>query len=288
MTPPNRLSMHSLTYLPQWSTEGGRYVVERAAATGFGQVVVPMRDPATIEPAAVAAIFEQAGLTPIATANQRPDADISSLDPEVRAAGLKRLRLSLGLARDFGARHLGGILYGVLGKASAAASPDNFSAAADGLATLADEAAGMGIRLAIEIVNRYETNLVTTVERALELLDATGSSNLYLHLDTFHMAIEEDSMLDALERALPRLAYFELDQSNRGPLDKGNIDFAPLLAQLRSAGYEGYIGVEAFSSAISDPQIAASVAAWRNLYEHGDVVAHSAIRVLKEAGFVPG
>ena len=100
----------------------------------------------------------------------------------------------------------------------------------------------MGIRLALEIVNRYESNLINTVEQALELLRRIGSNNVFLHLDTFHMHIEEADMGRALDVALPHLAYFELDQNHRGHPDQGAIDFEPLLTRLFKAGYDASSG----------------------------------------------
>jgi D-psicose/D-tagatose/L-ribulose 3-epimerase len=279
----NKLSIHSYCLIPAWTTESGAVAVDKAARAGFGHLVVPTKDHAAIDPPAITRMFAQAGLKPIATATQLPQADIASTDHAVWAAGLERHRLSLRLARDMGAVHMGGILYSVFGKATGPAPAESFARVAEALAQIADEAAGFGMRLAIEIVNRYETNLINTVDQGLAMLRLVGAKNLHLHLDTFHMNIEEADPLAALERALPHVAYFELDQSDRGPLDRGAIDFAPLLACLKRGGYCDLIGVEAFSSAVSSPAVAAGVGAWRNLFDDGDVVAQSAMRVLARA-----
>ncbi|WP_353185054.1 sugar phosphate isomerase/epimerase family protein [Bosea sp. (in: a-proteobacteria)] len=256
-----------------------------ASSTGYSHLVIPLRDHAAIEPAAITAMLEKHGLEAVTTANQRPDADISSTDRDIWRAGLERHRLSLRLARDIGARHMGGILYSVFGKAQHAAAEENVKAVAEALALLADDAAAMGLRLALEIVNRYESNLINTVAQGVDMMRRVGAKNLHLHLDTFHMNIEEEDPLAALEQALPYLAYFEIDQNNRGRLDRGSIDFGPMLARLRTAGYRDMIGVEAFSSAISGPEVAAGVGAWRNLFDDGAVVARSGIDVLRQAGF---
>jgi D-psicose/D-tagatose/L-ribulose 3-epimerase len=273
-------SIHSYAWIKVWAADAVELVAPKAAAKGFNHVVIPMRDHTTINPAEIDKVFSAHGITPVVTATQTPDADISSLDPEIRRRGLDRHRASLKLARDMGAYHMGGIIYGVFGKAEAAATDENRKVAAEALATLAEEAKPMGLRLAMEILNRYETNMFNTVDEAIAFVKTSGSDNLFLHLDTFHMNMEETDMLAALKRALPYLVYFEMDQNDRGLLDRGAIDFRPMLQVLKDSGYSEIIGAEAFSSAVSGPDVARGVSAWRPLFTHGDEVADSANAVL--------
>lgn len=241
-----------------------------------------MRDQAAIEPQRIARLFEGNGMVPMTSANQTPDADVSSLDAAVRQRGIDRHRVSLRLARDMGATHVGGVLNGVLGKAVGKAPAGSLNAAADCLAIVADEARGMGIRLAIEIVNRYESNLINTVADAVRFLERVGSDNLKLHLDTFHMNIEEPDFNAAFDAALPYLVYFELDQNHRGLPDEGTLDFSAMLTRLAAANYQDVIGFEAFSSSVIGPEVGGGVAIWRDLFQHGDEVARRGMRLIKD------
>jgi D-psicose/D-tagatose/L-ribulose 3-epimerase len=281
----NRRSIHSYTWIPRWSTEDGRIAAERAAACGFGHLVIPLRNHEMIEPAAVAKICETNGIRPVTTSPLQADNDISSTDSEVRERGVKRHLAALALARDMGANRMGGVLYSAFGKASRAPTEDNLKAAAEGLHRVAEDAQKKGMVLTLEVVNRYESNLVNTAADAVRLLKMIGVDNVKVHLDTFHMNIEEDSMMGALETALPYLGYFEIDQNHRGLLSRGTIDFSSLLQRLKAAGYDQLVGVEAFSSAISHPDIAAGVAGWRSLFSNGDEVAEEARSVFEENGF---
>jgi len=274
-------SIHSYAWIKVWAPEAAEVVAPKAQAKGFDHVVIPMRDHASIHPADIARVFGSHCITPVVTATQLPDADISSLDADIRKRGLERHRASLKLARDMGAYHMGGIIYGVFGKAEAAATDEHRKVAAEALAILAEEAKPMGIRLAMEILNRYETNMFNTVDDAIAFVKLSGSDNLFLHLDTFHMNIEETDMLAALKRALPHLVYFEMDQNDRGLLDRGAIDFTPMLQILKDSGYRDIIGAEAFSSAVSGPDVARGVSSWRPLFTDGDQVADSANMVLR-------
>ncbi len=273
-------SIHSFCWISGWGPDSAKFVAPRAASAGFNHVVVPLRDHSVIDPDAIARTFEDYGITAVVSANLLPEADISSLDSEIRQRGMERHRASFRLARDMGAVHVGGITYSLFGKADRPASDESRKYSADALGTLAEEARPMGLRVAMELLNRYETNMLNTVDQGLAFLRMAGSDNLYLHLDTFHMNIEEVDMMQALKKALPHLAYFELDQNDRGPLDRGQIDFQPLLAFLKNAGYDKLIGVEAFSSTVSGPDIVRGVSAWRDLFRSGDEIAASAARVL--------
>jgi D-psicose/D-tagatose/L-ribulose 3-epimerase len=273
-------SIHSFCWISGWGPDSAKFVAPRAASAGFDHVVVPLRDHSVIDPDAIARTFEEYGITAVVSANLLPEADISSLDSEIRQRGMERHRASFRLARDMGAVHVGGITYSLFGKADRPASDESRKYSADALGTLAEEARPMGLRVAMELLNRYETNMLNTVDQGLAFLRMAGSDNLYLHLDTFHMNIEEVDMMQALKKALPHLAYFELDQNDRGPLDRGQIDFQPLLAFLKNEGYDKLIGVEAFSNAVSGPDIVRGVSAWRDLFRSGDEIAASAARVL--------
>jgi D-psicose/D-tagatose/L-ribulose 3-epimerase len=273
-------SIHSFCWISGWGPDSAEFVAPRAASAGFNHVVVPLRDHSVIDPDAIARTFDRYGITAVVSANQLPDADISSLDPTIRQRGMERHRASFRLARDMGAIHAGGITYSLFGKADRPTSDESRRYSADALGALAEEAKPMGFRVAMEILNRYETNMLNTVDQGLAFLKMAGSDNLYLHLDTFHMNIEEVDMMEALKKALPHLAYFELDQNDRGLLDRGLIDFQPMLAYLKDSGYDKLIGVEAFSNAVSGPDIVRGVSAWRDLFKSGDEVAASAARVL--------
>ncbi|WIY52246.1 sugar phosphate isomerase/epimerase family protein [Devosia sp. YIM 151766] len=278
-------SIHAYTWAPMWTTEYGEHAVNRAAALGYHHVVVPIRNHENIDAKAIAGIFAAAAIKPVTTSPLQPENDISSTDRTIWQRGVDRHKAALDLAAEIGADRMGGILYSAFGKASRVAGEDNFKAAAEGLALVAEKARGMGMILSLEVVNRYETNLINTAADAVRLIETIGADNVKVHLDTFHMNIEEDDMMAALELALPHLAYFEIDQNHRGLLSRGTIDFSPFLERLKQAQYTGLIGVEAFSSAISHPDITAGVGAWRNMFDNGDDVAREGVELMARHGF---
>lgn len=102
----------------------------------------------------------------------------------------------------------------------------------------------MGVRLVIEPINRYETELVNTAETAMELIEKVGAGNLGLLLDTFHMNIEEANPAASLVRCRDRLRHVHFADSNRLAPGAGHIDFTQVAGILQALKYTGYISAE--------------------------------------------
>ncbi len=101
-----------------------------------------------------------------------------------------------------------------------------------------------GVVLLIEPVNRYETNLINTLQQGIQLIDDIGSENLKLLPDTFHMNIEESSIEGSLIKARSYIKYIHFADSNRLAPGYGHIDFKSVLLTLSKIGYKGAIGIE--------------------------------------------
>jgi len=147
------------------------------------------------------------------------------------------------------------------------------------IAKLTDRALSCGIRPVIEIVNRYESPMLHSVDEALEILASPLAAGLRLVLDSFHMQIEEADPLAALRRALPYLHEYQISDSNRGAIGEGHIPFAAHRRELESVNFSGDLLVETvlpecgFHDAPKDPsqrarlihQQRSSIEAWAAL-----------------------
>lgn len=276
-----RSSIHAAVWGHDWRAEALMPTLDAAARIGYDHVVVPLRDFSAVDPEALAAAFSQRGLVPLNTCGLSHDKDIGSTDASVRERGVAHLRHAVALARDMGSPQIGGVLYGPLGKAAEPANPEALRHTADCLRQVADTARKAGVRLALEVVNRYETAVLNTVTKALALLEAINHDAVALHVDTFHMSIEESDPLDALARAMPRLAYFELDQSHRGDAFDGSLDLVAWSRRASELGYDGIVGVEAFSRQRLAPDHANLLAIWEHRFDDGNQVAENFMRVIR-------
>jgi D-psicose/D-tagatose/L-ribulose 3-epimerase len=151
--------------------------------------------------------------------------------------------------------------------------------AVESLAEVAEYAAGRDVRLAIEPLNRFETDLVNTVEQGLDLCERIGGANVGLLLDTFHMNIEERSLPDAIRLAGGRVFHFHACENDRGAPGSGHIDWDGVLAALADVDYPGQIVIESFSPEIRE--IARAVSLWRPLAESPDALVRDGLASLR-------
>jgi len=114
----------------------------------------------------------------------------------------------------------------------------------DTLASLAKDAEGFSIILAIEPLNRYESSLINTAKEAVNVINAIGSPNVGLLLDTFHMNIEEASWSETIKETKSSLVHVHLGDSNRLAPGLGHIDFETVLTSLAKIGYSGWVSSE--------------------------------------------
>ncbi len=123
--------------------------------------------------------------------------------------------------------------------------------------------------------------MVNTAAQAMEYAELSGSPHLGIHLDSFHMGVEEADAAEAIRIALPRLHYLELGQSGRGLLSTGAVDIPRLVQGALDDGYAGRWGVEAFSRSVIPEFVADMLAIWREPYDDGIALAEDAMRVIR-------
>jgi len=257
------------------------------ASIGYRRVVLPPLDADATDAASVRGAFESAGLSPITIAGVGPGADVSSADADERAAGAASLRRYVDFTVSLGGDHMNGTPYGLFGHPAGATSREAFERSAAEVGRVADYAHERGVMVTFEVLNRYETSLVNTAAQAMAYVEASGSEHLRIHLDTFHMAVEEADIAGALIGAIPKLGFLELGQSGRGPLEHGAVPVAEVVERVRGAGYGGRWGVEAFSRSVLPPEVAEMLAIWRSPYEDGVALAASAFRLLERTAGPP-
>ncbi|MFO1057154.1 MAG: sugar phosphate isomerase/epimerase [Dongiaceae bacterium] len=276
----NKLGIHALVWVGGWSQNESRQAIAGAAETGYDLIEVPLLNPRAVDTAATARQLAEFGIAASASLGLAVETDISSPDRSVAARGEALLDEALGVCRDIGSKYLGGVIFSALRKYDAPptrAGRDNCIAA---LGRLAAKAKASGITLGLEAVNRYESNLINTGRQAVSLIEEIGADNIVVHLDTYHMNIEEGDFADAILACGNKLGYFHVGESHRGYLGTGSIDFRTIFRTLVRSGYDGPITFESFSSAVVDPQLSTALAVWRNLWSDSVDLARSAKRFI--------
>jgi D-psicose/D-tagatose/L-ribulose 3-epimerase len=277
------VACHLNVLVPDLAEPGLSRALGALAELGYSHAVLPPFDPDGAPVAEWAALFRDHGLAPIAMVGQSPGADVSSADPGEQEQGEAALRRMVEATVALGGDQLNGVSYGLFGRAETAPSEGAVERAAARLGAVADFAHEQGITMTFEVLNRYETAMLNTAQQALDFIAASGSDHLRVHLDTFHMAVEEADMLGAVRRALPVLGYLELGQSGRGSLASGSVDAAAVVREAISAGYRGRIGLEAFSRSVLPSALGDMLAIWREPYTDGRALAAEAIEIVRGA-----
>jgi D-psicose/D-tagatose/L-ribulose 3-epimerase len=277
----NPLGLHAMVWVGDWSRQSATTAVKNTAAAGFDLIEIPLLDPASVDTTHTQQLLTDHGLQAACSLGLSPTTDVSSEDPSVVAAGKERLTAAVDTAAALGARQLCGVLYSNLGKYAQPASPLSRQHAAETMAWLADYAAASGLPVALEVVNRYETNLVNTCTDMAQFIQETGR-DLTLHLDTYHMNIEEDGFAKPVLEHADRLGYVHIGESHRGYLGTGTIDFDSFFDALARVGYDGVITFESFSSAVVHPELSNTLGVWRNLWSDSTDLAKHAHQFMVE------
>jgi D-psicose/D-tagatose/L-ribulose 3-epimerase len=285
---PIDVACHLNVLVPDLAEPGLSRALGGLAELGYSSVVLPPIDPESAPLAEWGAVFRDHGLSPITLGGQSPGADVSSADPAEREAGAATLRRWVDATVALGGDQMNGVLYGLFGRPASAPTREAFERSAAQLGAVADHAHDRGITTTFEVLNRYETALLNTAEQALEFIAASGSDHLRVHLDTFHMAVEESDMLGAIRSAVPVLGYLELGQSGRGPLGSGSVDADAVVREAITAGYQGRIGLEAFTRSVLPSPVSEVLAIWREPYTDGRALAAEAIGIIRRAEAAAG
>lgn len=273
---PNPLGVHALVWVGGTAPDQVASAIRQTAAAGYDLLELSLHDAVSLDTAAARAELEQAGLAIACSRGLAFDADVSSADSAVVDRGEKLLHESLQITDELGATHFTGALYSALGKYAAPLSTQGRANVVRVLQGLAVNAAERGMTLGLEICNRYETNVINTAADALRLADDIGADNVTIHLDTYHMNIEEDDLVAPVRLVGDRLGYVHIGENHRGYLGSGHIDFPAFFGALGEIGYTGPITFESFSSAVVSPTLSNDLAVWRNLWDDStDLAAHA-------------
>lgn len=251
-------------------------------AMGYDLVEVCIEDPARLTASAVAAAAADAGLAVLICGAFGPQRNVSAPEPERRRAGVAYLRECVDFAAAVSSPLVSGPMYAPTGQArlqSGGERAAQWGRACESLREAADYAAGLGVRLAVEPLNRFETDLVNTVEQGLRLCTDIGAENVGLLCDTFHMNIEEKDPAASLRLAGERLFHVQASECDRGTPGSGHVGWRGIASALADIGYHSAVVVESFLPTVAE--IARAVSLWRPVAPSSDALAREALPFLR-------
>ncbi|MEY3926526.1 MAG: hypothetical protein RIS16_477 [Actinomycetota bacterium] len=272
---------HALVWVGDWSPSSARAAISSAARNGYDYIELAIFDPWNFDTKLTKDLLQEYGLRAHASLGLSAKTDVTSTDPSIVAKGDELLRKVTDVLHEIGGTELCGVIFSALAKYPTPATKENRNNSIKAMQRLADYAADKGINIDLEVVNRYETNIMNTGLEGLAFLDEVNRPNAYLHLDTYHMNIEEDGMQKSVLAAGDRLGYVHIGESHRGYLGTGTVDFDSFFAALKKINYKGPITFESFSSAVVDPSLSNTLCVWRNLWSDSDDLAKKSLDFMK-------
>jgi len=228
----------------------GDYVsgINKANEIGYKVVELHVRDPKVINIPAIMEAINKNNLTvsTIGTGQAYVDEKLcfSSTNADVRNAAVQRIKDQIDFAATLRAKVIIGTIKGLLpeDKNEREMALEKVNTC---LKECADYAQKKDVKIVLEAINRYESNYLNTAKQTVEFIKTINSPIIGLHLDTFHMNIEEKSFVETIKEYSHYLSHFHFADSNRWVPGLGHIDFSEIIATLKQINYDGYIGIEA-------------------------------------------
>lgn len=253
---------------------------------GFDVYEIAVEDPDLVDAKQLHEEAQRVGIDVTVCGAFGESRDISSDSPARRENGMVYIKNLIDMAQILGSPYVAGPMYAAVGR-TRLCTPDEkqrqTSFAVENLKILADYAAHKNVSLAIETLNRFETDFINTVEQGLELIAHVDRENVGFLLDTFHMNIEEKSLPDAIRMAKGKIFDFHSCANDRGTPGEDHFDWPAIREALADAEYSGPVIIESFTPQIRE--IAKAVSLWRPLAQSPDALAKNGLKFLRSVFF---
>jgi len=272
-----KLGIHAYAWTSEWSNDT-LDLIDRVKSMGLDFLEIPLMRLDKFDAEAVRDRLDSVGLSAVTSTALPLEYDITSDDAAVRARGTEYLKGCVGATAAIGAESFSGVIYSAHARpAKKRPTGEIWQRAADALREAGEVARDLGVLIGIEPVNRYETFLVNTCSQALRLKEMIGLDCVKIHLDTYHMNIEEKSFHDATVLAGDDLIHCHLCENDRGIPGTGSVDWDGVFSALSEIGYAGNAALESFVD-VTDNM---NTWVWRQLAPDGDTLLREGVAFIR-------
>ena len=278
----NKIGVHALTFIGDIKKESIQHCAEMASKIGYDVLEIPLLNPEALEVDSTIKSLEINNIESSISLGLSYKTDISSEDISRVEAGKILLNKALQKTIDIGSNHLCGVIHSAMQKNDYPKTKRGYENSLSVIRDLAEKANQNNVTLSLEVVNRYETNIMNTAEDALNYLNDLCMPNVKIHMDTYHMNIEEDNFIDPIKKiGKDNLGMYHVGENHRGYLGSGHINFVEAFQGLKEIDYQGIITFESFSSEVVDPVLSNTLAVWRNLWNNSEDLATKSLDFIK-------
>lgn len=266
-----------------FSTANARDLFAKISSMGYDLVEIAVEDPGLIDTAVIKEELSRHNLRVAICGAFGSTRDLTSDDKVLQQNGLQYIEDCLNIAQQLGARFFAGPMYSAVGKARMV-SPEQrkieWERAVQNLRTVCIMAAGKGLELALEPLNRFESDIINNVEDLLRLISDIGHPVAKIGLDGFHMNIEEPDAEKAIIAAGDKLIHFQVSENYRGTPGTGQTNWNAYRNGLQKINYKGAVSIESFTP--DNKELAGAVCIWRKLASDQDTFAKEGLAFLKQ------
>jgi D-psicose/D-tagatose/L-ribulose 3-epimerase len=249
---------------------------------GFDILELSVENPALINVSEVKKAIQEEDLLPIVCGAFGLDRDLASENPIYVENSKAYIKWLIDAAAELGSPVVCGPMYSSVGKAhleTESARKEEWDRSISNVRELAEYAAPRGVKLALETLNRFETDMLNVVSQGLEFIHQTGQENVGFHLDTFHMHLEEKNSGDAIRAAGKKIFHFHACENDRGVPGSGQVHWDEIAQALKEVHYDGPVVIESFTSQVKE--IARAVCIWREIAPSQDAIAGDGLKFLR-------
>ncbi|NOY41366.1 MAG: TIM barrel protein [Planctomycetes bacterium] len=272
-----KLGIHAYAWCSQWSNDT-LDLIDKVKDLGMDFIEIPLMCLETFDAKAIKERLEQVGLATVTSTVLLNNTDITSEDPTVRAKGVAYLEDCVKATAAIGAPSFSGVIYSEHVRQTTNRPEEQlWQYSADALRPIARLAGDLGVQIGLEPVNRYETCLINTCEQAYRLKEMIGEENVKIHLDTYHMNIEEKSFYEATKLAGDDLIHYHLCENDRGIPGTGLVDWDGIFRALAEINYQGNAALESFVDCTDNM----NTWVWRQLAPDGDTLLKEGVDFIR-------
>lgn len=275
-----KFGIHSLLFNETF-VEKDLPVLEKCKNMGFDAVEIIPFDPDNFPAAKTRKLAEELDLTIQMGYGIPEEYNTISPDASVRKRGVEFAKMLVDLANEAGAEVFGGAIYCGWGyRTGKMRTEDEWKWGVESTRAVAEYAASQSdLVIGIEPLNRFESHFINIAADAVEFIKATEMNNVKVHLDTFHMVREENSIGGAVHDTGSYLGYVHACENQRGIPGTGLIPWPEFFAALKDINYDGCITIESFDPNMES--IAKLCCIWRELAESPEALASEGLKYLK-------
>ncbi|MGB7877092.1 MAG: sugar phosphate isomerase/epimerase family protein [Anaerolineales bacterium] len=277
-----KFGVNTFVWVSPCTTQAIKDLAPSVKSMGFDILEISVENPDLIDVKVAKEILKENQLEGIICGAFGPDRNICSDDLTILENARKYILWLIDAAAQIGSETVCGPMYSSVGKDHIEDPKERqkeWQRAVSGIKEMAEYARMVGVKLAMEPLNRFETDMINVVSQGLKFIDETEMDNIGFHLDTFHMHLEEKNSADAIRSADKKIFHFHACENDRGVPGTGQVHWDEIAVALKEINYPGPVVIESFTNQVKE--IARAVCIWREIAPSQDAIASQGLKFLK-------